>query len=282
MRRFLPLLAMFLAPALLGLGIEQQSLSPEQVSDLYTQAKACFRKGNELVKNDPNQAREQFRMAVLRFERIVREGDVENGRLYYNIGNTYFRMGDVGRALLNYRRAERYIPNDLNLQQNLANARSRRTDRVEESEGKRILRTVLFWHYDFSMGQRARAFAVLHVLFWCLCSLRLFKRISWVSWSVVLCGLPALLLAASLASEAMHEARVRPGVVLAREAIAYKGDADTYEKAFTEPLHAGTEFVVIEDRGQWIEIQLADRRTCWLPAGDIGMVRGTTPDETRQ
>ena len=277
MRAVLLILTILLAPMLFGLGIEQQSLTPEQISDLYTQAKACFRTGNELVKNDPDQAREQFRMAVLRFERIVREGGVENGRLYYNIGNTYFRMGDVGRALLNYRRAERYIPGDLNLQQNVGNALSRRTDRVEETERKRILKVLLFWHYDFAMGLRAQVFASLYILFWCLCLLRLFKRVSWISWSAVLCGIPALLLAGSLAAEAMHETRVRPGVVLARETVAYKGDADTYEKAFTEPLHAGTEFVVIEDRGQWIEIQLANGRACWLRAGDVGMVRRMSP-----
>ena len=54
---------------------------------------------------------------------------------------------------------------------------------------------------------------------------------------------------------------------------ARKGDADTYEAAFTEPLHAGTEFVLVEDRGDWVQAELSDGRRCWLPARAVGLVR---------
>ena len=85
----------------------------------------------------------------------MREGGIENGKLYYNLGNVYFRMNDIGRAILNYRRAESYIPNDPNLHQNLSYARSRRLDEIEERQKTKVLRTLFFWHYDLSGWTRS-------------------------------------------------------------------------------------------------------------------------------
>ncbi|MEZ4551129.1 MAG: hypothetical protein R2860_12620 [Desulfobacterales bacterium] len=49
-----------------------------------------------------------------------RPGNVENGKLYYNIGNIYFKTKDIGRFILNYKKAEQYIGNDINYAKNLA------------------------------------------------------------------------------------------------------------------------------------------------------------------
>ena len=62
-------------------------------------------------------------------------------------------------------------------------------------------------------------------------------------------------------------------MVLAEEVIARKGDSDTYEASFQDPLHAGTEFVLVEERGHWIHVELPDGRRCWLPSRDVGLVR---------
>ena len=53
---------------------------------------------------DPEQAKALYLKAALRFERIAQEGNIQNGKLYYNMGNTYFRMGDIGRAIRDMRR----------------------------------------------------------------------------------------------------------------------------------------------------------------------------------
>jgi len=47
-------------------------------------------------------------------------------------------------VILNYRRAEHYIPNAPHLQQNLWFARSRRVDKVEEIQKKKVLKTIFF------------------------------------------------------------------------------------------------------------------------------------------
>ena len=83
----------------------------------------------------------------------------------------------------------------------------------------------------------------------------------------------AALLLTSLASEAIQHQRIRPGVIVNRQVVARKGDSETYEKSFTEPLHAGTEFKLLESRPDWLEIELADGRTCWVPINSAELVR---------
>jgi len=47
----------------------------------------------------------------------------------------------------------------------------------------------------------------------------------------------------------------------------------TYEASFKDPLHAGTEFVLVEQRNDWLHVELPDGRRCWLPAQAAGLVR---------
>jgi tetratricopeptide (TPR) repeat protein len=240
---------------------------------LLGDANHYFRQANAVAQDDPDGAAALYEKAILRYERILREGALENGGLYYNIGNAYFRMKDIGRAILNYRRAEQYIPNDPNLQQNLSYARARRTDKVEEPQEERILKTVFFWHYDLSARVKSVAFAVTFVTVWLAAATRLFTRRKAVSWALAVSAVLAAAFLVSLLIETADRRAAEPGVVLSEAVVARKGDSETYEPSFQEPLHAGTEFEVVEERGRWYHVALADGRRCWLPAGDVGLVR---------
>ena len=45
------------------------------------------------------------------YEAIVDKGYI-SGRLFYNLGNAYFKAGELGRAVLNYNRAQKLMPYD--------------------------------------------------------------------------------------------------------------------------------------------------------------------------
>jgi len=240
---------------------------------LFVEGNELFHQANDLVKKDPDAAKDLYVKAAMRFERIVQEGGIHNGKLYYNIGNAYFRTEDIGRAILNYRRAGLLTPGDVNLRQNLAYARSKRLDRIEERQKTKVLKTLFFWHYDLSAATRTVLFSAFFVCLWLLASARLFAKKAFVSWAIVVCVLLAAMLFGSLAAEAAANAREASGVVLAAEVVARKGDGETYQPSFKEPLHAGTEFDVLEERGDWFHIELPDGRRCWLPAGSVGKVQ---------
>jgi tetratricopeptide (TPR) repeat protein len=273
LRRILILwMLMTLAPAIADAEEPGATLSEPEVSDLFSQGKELFREANEASGDDADAARELYQKAALRFERIAREGGIENGKLYYNIGNAYFRMKDIGRAILNYRRAELYTPNDSNLRQNLAYALQRRQDVIEIEAQKKALRTLFFWHYDISSRARAILFAATFAGAWVFATLLLFARRPSLKWLAAISAILAAALLASLIIEAGTSGQ-RAGVIVAETAVARKGDSASYEPSFQDPLHAGTEFELLEDRGNWLNLALADGRQCWLPRADVELVR---------
>ena len=60
------------------------------------------------------------------------------------------------------------------------------------------------------------------------------------------------------------EALLQERQVVENEVVARKGNAQSYEPAFTEPLGEGTEFQVVDRRGDWILIRLAGDQEGWI------------------
>jgi hypothetical protein len=249
------------------------ALDNAQIADLYGQASELFRQANELAAKAPDEARDLYEKSAMRFERIAREGGIHNGKLYYNIGNAYFRMKDIGRAILNYLRAEQYIPGDPNLKQNLAYARKKRLDEIEEKQETQVLKTLFFWHYDLSTKTRVITFTISFMFLWIFAAIRIFAKKSFVGWSMAVVAVLSVLMAGSLVIEEGNLHKTRPGVIISSEVVARKGNSETYEPSFKEPLHSGTEFSLIEDRGSWYHVELVDSRTCWVPSKDVELVR---------
>jgi len=106
------------------------SLTPSQQEELLHEAIRSADLGAEIRQSKPDEAKEAFRKAAIKYELLVESG-VRNGRLYYNLGNAYFESGQIGRAILNYRRAEQWIPGDARLEHNLNYVRSLRRNQIE-------------------------------------------------------------------------------------------------------------------------------------------------------
>ena len=250
----------------------QAQLAEQQSRELFTEANQLFRQANEAANVSPVESQDFYHRAVLRFERIASEGGVRNGMLFYNIGNAHFRMNDIGRAILNYRRAEQYIPGDRNLALNLRTARETRQDSFEVGQSAQVMRTFLFWHYDIQPGTRSMLFGVFSLLFWGLAAMRLLRRAWSPGWALGLVGGVAALFLGSLVFESTVQASQQAGVVIAPQVIARTGDGQSYEPAFSDPLHAGAEFVLLDARNDWNHVGLPDGRQCWIPADSADLV----------
>lgn len=249
------------------------ALDRDEAEALLFEANRFFDEGNALTAEDADAAQAAYEKAIMRYERIIEEGDVHNGRLYYNLANAYFMVEDLGRAILNYRRAAQYIPNDPNLQRNLDYARRQRMDRFEESDQGRALRTIFFWHYDVPMGARSVLLVVLLGAAWAAASARLFVPRGALTGAALVFGAAGLMFLGSVVVESWRLANDQSGVVLAESVDARTGNAESYEQAFDQPLHAGTEFRLIETRGDWRYIALPGGRTCWIPSSAAALVR---------
>ena len=226
---------------------------------LLSQAASFFRQANE--NDNPDQARQLYSKALLRYEKLARE--IENGKLYYNIGNVYFRLDDLGRAIVNYRKAEQLIPDDPNLRQNLDFALDKRQDRIEPMQEEELLRTLFFWHYDLTSSARVKIFAGFYIFFWGLAGLAYATPKTMPKWPVILSLLISLCLGGSLLLDRAKNDLSR-GVLVAPEVLARKGDSTSYQPSFQAPLHAGTEFTILEERNSWLHVELEDGRQCWV------------------
>jgi tetratricopeptide (TPR) repeat protein len=232
---------------------------------------------------DTEEALHLYRMALYRYERILLEEGVQNGALYYNIANTYFRIGDLGRAILNYRRAQLFSPADPNLRHNLRYARSRRIDQIQDQQASSIVRILFFWHYLLSVRTRVYLFVILFGMVCIAASVYLFRREALPGrrgrdfrTAITAGAAAAVLLLGSMTANEIRLRTMSDGVIL-EQVMARKGDGKAYQPSFIDPLHPGTEIKVLEERVGWYRIRIADGRTAWIPSSAAELVLETLP-----
>jgi hypothetical protein len=138
---------------------------------------------------------------------------------------------------------------------------------------KRVLETLFFWHYDFAFRTRVW---LAGIFFAALCVAGTLKvwlgRSSAASAAMVLAGVLLVCFAASTLVDMKSRAGVTCGVITAPEIVARQGDGPNYPPSFKEPLHAGTEFTLVEQRPGWFHIRLQDNSDAWIPDGAAGLV----------
>lgn len=204
--------------------------------------------------------KEEFVRVAVMYQQVIDDG-FTSGSVFYNQGNAWMRAEQKGRAIASYRQAQRFLPRDPYLEANLQQALVGVTTR----EPRSILGYVFFWQKSLSFTEKAilttcmLAIVGLLVVFWQLriqpaACRRLLAMIS----------LPLLLIVASVGRDWNRFERIQHGVVTVSEAIARKGDSETYEPAFTQPLTDGAEFVVLETRPGWYHAQVGAAGTAWI------------------
>ncbi len=114
-----------------------------------------------------------FMAAVSYYENIISSGII-NGDIFYNLGNSYLKTGETGKAILNYRKAELFIPRDEDLQANLKFAYGLVLDNIECKELVSFLGDFCFWYSKLNVYELSSFFLLLNFLLWSLLAIRLF------------------------------------------------------------------------------------------------------------
>jgi hypothetical protein len=83
--------------------------------------------------------------------------------------------------------------------------------------------------------------------------------------TAVICGILTAGFFASVAVEARSRANTICGVITAGQVVARQGDGPNYPESFKDPLHAGTEFDLLERRSGWFHVMLSDDSDGWIP-----------------
>jgi tetratricopeptide (TPR) repeat protein len=222
---------------------------PEELR-LFVKAQDTFDQAN---------GREDFLRAAAMYQEILDRG-FRSGAVFYNQANALVQGGQRGRAIAAYRQAIRCRPRDPYLQANLRYALG-----SDSAAGRRsLLAYLLFWQDWLSYLEKFQCLAALAVLAAALGLLGLVLRRVWVSRLAAVGLALTLVMGVSAAYDWHRYEQVRHGVVVAPKTIARKGNAASYQPALTAPLEEGTEFVVLERRGEWLWIQLPGGQEGWV------------------
>lgn len=214
----------------------------------------------------------QYEEAASKYESLVAAGIVHED-LYYNLGNAYFRMDELGRAIYNYERALRIDPDMADARHNLAVATEAVTevveDRLEGLESEPLwLRVITF----FAVTELTCVFLAANILFFAgLIALRFLAPGFGHVMTQVLSFAAGVVFATSgvlLGAQAAYVTRVPQGIVLPHKVALREGMGErSAERAY---LHAGLRVYIAERDSGWLRVRLANGAEGWVPSAAIG------------
>lgn len=251
--------------------IHAADLTTEQRREILSEAQGDYDRGIAQLRSDPAAAKSAFQSAAERFQFAADTGP-ENGVLRYNLANACLQSGDIGRAILNYRRSARLIPGDARLQSNLDYARTLVRSQIAPSGGRSLLNALLTWHDRTSTSARWSIFVVCYAMLWLALAARMWRPIGGLRAVVAIGAVLSITVGVSVAADALGWGRVPAGVILTDEVTVRKGNGTGFEPQFAQSLHSGTEVELLERRGEWLNIRLPDDKTGWIEAGSAELV----------
>lgn len=228
-----------------------------RAADPLNQADSAYNAGNYI-------------RAIQLYDSLVASG-YESATLYYNLGNAYYKNDQVGRAVLNFRRALGLDPSMEDARYNLEVASSRAIDKIDivpeffmvsyTRSVRELMSTngwaawaigwflvalagAVVWLSIYSLGWRKAGFATMIV------SLVLSVVGLWAAWG--------------------SYDRVSPGTwgVVVHTATPVVS-APNAEGKDLFVLHEGTTLDVLDRSGEWVEVQIASGEKGWVKAEGI-------------
>ena len=195
-----------------------------------------------------------------------------DGPLLYNLGNSYYRAGEVGRAILAYRRAALFLPRDADLRANLDFARNQRADDLEPPDERSPMLDTLLAPYDtLSRTQMLLLGLGAWVVLFGLLSYRLVRPLS--TWKLPAAGLAFIALFGLIgASARSYQTEHHPIAVVLVPEVTVRSGQDPHSTDLVR-LHAGAEIKVVERGESYMQVALSTGTRGWLRSEALGLVQ---------
>lgn len=223
--------------------------------------------------------RGDYAAAVAAYEQLDRQ-QVVSAELTFNLGNAYYRQGQLGRAVWCWERSLAIDPDQEDARYNLDQARkvegTRVHDKIEGAEREPIwVRAVS----QLGTATETWLFVGLYVALFVALGLRGRARRraapedaehggGWTALAAILgvgAALAGLLLIGRVAMD-----RMPSGVVLANQADVKEGADPNYKTTFQ--VHAGLRVRLLDRDQDWVRIRLANGLEGWVRGADVGQL----------
>ncbi|MEX2048146.1 MAG: tetratricopeptide repeat protein [Gemmatimonadota bacterium] len=228
---------------------------------LYAQDE-LVEEGNRLYQQS------DFAGAVAAYEAVLGAG-FESAALHYNLGNAYFKAGDLGRSILAWERALALSPGDADALANLELARSLTADAVQPLPRFWLFDVVSWW---VQLVPRALLIGIVGFA-WLLVAGGLIARFlarradagRWGTRAALVGTVVVLVLGTNLIVRELGVGRAERGVVLADVVPVRSAPSDDDDLTLFE-IHEGTRVRIDQRTGDWAEIVLDDGKVGWVRA----------------
>ena len=221
-------------------------------------AQEDFFEANRAYKND------QFQGAIDGYLKLIENG-FKNGHIYYNLGNAYFRIGDLGRAILFFERARLLIPRDDDLIFNLSHARNQAVDMISDFQ--------TFPLHEFlgldslNLYEAFFAFTILNSFFFFILGTRLYKKTEWSYYLSVFLVLFIGIGGCALALKWYGCTFDNRAVVLSDE-VEVRAGPDPGDTALFK-IHEGTVLHHERSEGDWVLLHLSKDKRGWAESKQL-------------
>lgn len=234
-------------------GVRAEILPADAVRD-FTLANAEYAEALKLVAaNNSSDAQVRFKAAGELYGGLVRSGYI-NGQVCYNLGNTYYRLGELGKAILFYNKAQKFMPRNSALKENMRLVRSELADKELQGIVPGVVKALFFWYFLFNLDE-ATIFALsFYIVFAVSVLIFVFTRKRWLKPFYTGLGIAALVTGVSFGVKIYTEHVDLKGVVVVRESKVRYGPGEEYEVKFL--VHEGTMFRINDQKDDWYKVDV--------------------------
>jgi len=230
----------------------------------FAQNEKLFDEATELYNNG------EYSAAIENYKEILNNGE-HSASLYFNLGNSYYKLNSIGPCIYYYEKALLLNPNNEEIKNNLRFAQNMRLDAIEEvptTEISKIYKSALgLFSYD------GWAYLAIALVFLCVLAYMAYyflrpanqKRAAFISsmLSLALCVVCILMAYLNFEQYKNNE----PAIVFAKEVNVNSEPNINSNTVFT--IHEGTKVNVLDELDDWKRIRIADGQTGWLLGRDI-------------
>ncbi|HRG00976.1 MAG TPA: hypothetical protein PKZ75_07660 [Bacteroidia bacterium] len=224
------------------------------------------------AKAEKAYSNKDYKQAISCYESILKEG-LSSYKLYYNLGNAYYKNNELGKAIYNYELANKLQPNNKDVKTNLKIANEKTIDKIESKENFFII--AIKSGLVNSLSTNGWAWFSIFSLIGCLAFAFLFfisNQINLKRLGFFLSGISLIVFIASMilgftALEDKHE--VNFAIVINRESRIHEEPTATSKTKFS--LHEGTKVSVLETNPEWTNIKLENGNEGWIKTTDVGL-----------
>ncbi|HUI31380.1 MAG TPA: tetratricopeptide repeat protein [Candidatus Acidoferrales bacterium] len=232
-----------------------------------SEADDLMKQGNQFYQN------KQYEQAVEAYQNVINMGYVGTS-LYYNLGNSYYREGKIGYAILFYEKALEISPGDDDVLHNLAIANTKTVDKIDT-----LPKFFLFQWWESILAlfpESGWTFAVYLFYLLLLVSIGLYffaRGLNLQKYSVysgLISALFLIITAALWIVSANRALTVKNAVVLEPTTVVKLAPDSTSNDAFV--IHEGLKVRELDRVESWVKIRLQDGKEGWIQQNEIGMI----------